>query len=66
MRLGTVTLRRREGGSTDNLRAVFDPVSVPALAACLGRSPKGTWTLSVRDEAAEDEGTLRSFTLKLG
>jgi subtilisin family serine protease len=42
MRLGTVTLRRREGGSTDNLRAVFDPVSVPALAACLGRSPKGT------------------------
>jgi subtilisin-like proprotein convertase family protein len=64
--LGAITLHNREGGGTDNLNKTYDTVNIPALAACLGKSPAGTWRLRVRDAEAGDTGKIRSFTLELG
>lgn len=61
-----ITLHDRTGGGTNNLKKTYDQVSIPALAALVGKSPKGTWTLSVADKEAADQGTLRSVTLHLG
>jgi subtilisin family serine protease len=61
----TITLHNREGGGTRDLKKGFDPVSTPALAALVGRRPKGTWRLTVRDQEKLDTGTLRSVTLEM-
>ena len=66
LEIPAVTLHERDGGEKDNLRQSYDSVSTPSLAACVGRSPKGIWTLDVKDEAKADEGVLRSFALELG
>jgi subtilisin-like proprotein convertase family protein len=60
-----VVLHRRTGGRTVNLRRIYDGVVTPALLAYAGKSPKGTWTLEVRDEARIDTGTIRQFGLAL-
>jgi subtilisin family serine protease len=64
--LGSIPLHNREGRESKNLRARYDALSKPSLAACLGRSAKGRWTLEVTDNAARDEGVLRRFALELG
>jgi len=64
--VGWIVLQDREGGSARNLRRTYDPVNAPGLAACVGKSPKGTWVLEVADTAKADEGTIRSFSLELG
>ena len=61
-----VTLHDRAGGGADNINTVYDIANSPGLAALLGQSPKGTWTLSVDDRAQQDTGTIRGFTLELG
>jgi subtilisin family serine protease len=61
-----IVLHNRTGGGTRNLRKTFDVVNVPGLAACLGKSPAGTWTLRIADMERLDTGTLRSFTLEFG
>ena len=66
LKRSVVTLREPEGLDGNHLRQSYDPVSTPELAAFVGRSAKGIWTLEVRDEAKADEGTLRSFALELG
>ncbi|MBN1609781.1 MAG: S8 family serine peptidase [Polyangiaceae bacterium] len=66
MQVKPIVLHDRAASSTRNLNASFDAVNTPALAACLGRSPAGRWTLEVADDVARDEGTLRAFTLRLG
>lgn len=64
--VGAVTLHSRTGGGTNDLKKTYDTVSTPALKPLLGKSPKGTWTLTVKDEAAADSGTLKSVTLVMG
>lgn len=62
---GPIVLHNRAGGSARNLKKTYDVVNTPALAQLAGRSCKGTWTLRIRDAAAEDFGTLVSFSLGL-
>jgi subtilisin-like proprotein convertase family protein len=64
--LAAITLHNRQGGGTDNLHKSYDPVSMPGLAAIVGKSPAGTWRLGVKDAAAADTGRIRRFTLELG
>lgn len=49
------TLHNKAGGSTDNIVRTF-PVTFTGSAS-------GTWTLRVRDTAAQDLGTLNSWSL---
>jgi subtilisin family serine protease len=65
MKVRPIVLHDRAGGGADNLRATFDMVSTPALAACAGRSPAGRWTLTVADKARQDQGWLRGFGLEM-
>jgi subtilisin family serine protease len=60
-----MVLHNRTGGGTDNLRQSYDSGNAPALAALVGKSPMGTWTLSVRDAAAQDTGRIRKLTLEM-
>jgi subtilisin-like proprotein convertase family protein len=41
----------------------FQPAA--ALSSLNGQNPNGTWTLNVRDVAAQDTGTLRQFSLSI-
>ena len=62
---GPIVLHNRAGGPTRNLKKMYDAATTPALADLAGRSCKGTWTLRIRDAAAQDFGTLISFSLVL-
>ncbi len=62
---GTATLHDRTGRGTDNIKQRYDKVNAPALAAFAGANPQGTWTLEVTDEATQDVGTVRSFSVEL-
>ncbi len=63
----TVLLHNRTGGSTDNINTEFPDLTIPAqsLAAFTGKAISGAWKLKVRDLAAQDTGTLNSWTLSL-
>ena len=63
--LSEVVLHDRAGGTTDNLKKVFDSSNAPKLAAYAGASAAGRWTLRISDQAAADTGTLLSFGLEL-
>jgi subtilisin-like proprotein convertase family protein len=63
--VGPVTLHNRSGGGTDNLKQSFDVVNTPSLASLAGVTPQGTWRLQVEDQAQEDVGKIRSFTVEL-
>jgi bacillolysin len=56
----SVTFSNREGGSADNIKGTFD-----LSEAFKGESAKGTWTLSVSDQAGADQGTLNSWGLSI-
>jgi len=66
MGAGAVVVHNRQGGSMDNLKKTYDAVNAPGLGSFQGRSPAGTWTLEVSDQAALDQGMIRSFTLEMG
>lgn len=59
-----VVLHDRAGGRTRNIRRVYDAMNLPALARFRGKSPKGSWTLEVKDTAARDQGRLLRFGLE--
>jgi subtilisin family serine protease len=63
--MNPVMLHNRSGGSTKDLNKTYDASTTPALSGVAGKSCAGIWTLQIRDEAAEDSGTLASFTLNL-
>jgi subtilisin-like proprotein convertase family protein len=63
--IAPVTLHNRAGGSGNKIKAVYDKASVAALMAFAGKACNGTWTLRIRDAAAQDSGTLVSFSLRL-
>jgi subtilisin-like proprotein convertase family protein len=56
----TQTVVREQGGSEDDIRASFD------VAGFTGASLGGDWTLTVVDGAAQDVGTLESWSLEIG
>ena len=60
-----MTLHNRAGGSGSTIKTVYDKASVPELGAFAGKACNGTWTLRIRDAAAQDAGTLLSFSLRL-
>ncbi len=60
-----VFLHNRAGGSADAIKTVYDAASTPGLAAFAGKACNGVWTLRIRDAAAQDSGTLVSFSLRL-
>jgi len=62
---GEIVLHNRAGGSTKNLKKTYDAASTPALAMLAGKSANGTWSLRIKDAAAQDEGTLVSFGLDM-
>ncbi len=65
--LGTaaVVLHSRAGGSTRDLKRTYDASTTPGLTVFAGSSCRGTWTLSIADQVAQDSGKLVSFTLGL-
>ncbi len=65
VRVAAIVLHERGGGTRNSLKKVYDAASVPALARLAGRNCRGRWTLSVRDAAAQDTGTLVSWSLRL-
>ena len=62
---GGIVLHDRAGGGSANLKASFDAVSVPALAALTGKPPAGEWEISVRDTEKQDTGVLRQVALEM-
>src|SRR5262249_52033710 len=60
-----IVLHANAGGGTANLHGVYDQINTPALAALVGKSPQGTWTLSVKDTAAGDTGRIRAVSLEM-
>jgi subtilisin family serine protease len=64
--LAAITLHDHKGGGAKKLQKSYDAASTPALAAILGKSPKGTWRLEVKDTVAGNIGKIRRFALELG
>lgn len=56
----TQVVVREQGGSEDDIRAEFD------VAGFTGASLNGDWTLTVVDGAAQDVGTLETWSLEIG
>lgn len=54
----TVDISNREGGSAHDIKGDFD-----LSQQFKGETLKGDWTLSVKDSAQRDEGTLNAWTL---
>jgi subtilisin family serine protease len=63
--VGAIVLHANTGGGTDNLRATYDQINTPGLAALVGKKPEGTWALIVKDAAAVDSGRIRSVSLEM-
>lgn len=63
--MAPVTLHNRAGGSHKSIKKVYDAAIVPALSNFAGKACNGTWTLSIRDAAAQDAGVLSTFSLRL-
>jgi subtilisin-like proprotein convertase family protein len=61
----SATLHDRAGGWRDDLRAVYDATSTPALAGLVGEAIQGNWTLRVRDLERQDTGKLEKWSLTL-
>jgi subtilisin family serine protease len=63
--MAKVVLHNRAGGSAKSLHQRWDSRTAPGLAAAAGKACKGTWTLEVRDTAAQDSGVLQSWGLTI-
>lgn len=61
----TVVLKEASSDSRPDLRFTFTPDNTPALARLEGTEIEGEWALRVRDQWAEDEGTLVSWSLQI-
>jgi len=55
----TAVISDKQGGSADDLKGTFD------LSAFAGEKAAGTWTLTVKDTARQDTGTLKSWGLSI-
>ena len=57
-------LHNRTGIGKKNLQKIYDSRSKASLAALLGQSLKGKWTLKIRDLARRDTGKLNKWNLE--
>ncbi len=64
--VGAIVLRERSGESQDNVIERYTPATVAALNDLLGTMPTGTWELLVKDNAQQDQGAIRRFTVEVG
>ncbi len=60
-----IVLHNRTGGTRNSIKKVYDKLSTPKLAAFAGKACNGRWVLKVKDAAAQDSGTLATFSLRL-
>ena len=58
----SAVLHGRTGSSKDDIQLVFDGDTVKDF---VGEKAKGKWTLTVKDFAPRDEGTLNNWSLRL-
>jgi subtilisin-like proprotein convertase family protein len=58
-------LHDRTGAGADDLTQIWDSASLLALAALLGESIQGTWTLAIRDLDRRDTGRLNWWGLEI-
>lgn len=58
----SVVLHGRTGSSKDDIELVF---SGDQVADFIGEKAKGKWTLTVKDFAPKDEGTLNNWSLRM-
>jgi len=63
--LAAIVLHNRTGGTRNSLKKVYDATSTPKLGGVAGKACNGRWTLKVRDAAAQDSGTLATFSVRL-
>lgn len=59
------TLHTRQGGTTDNLVALYDSDRPGELSTLVGQPMQGNWVLRLSDRAAEDVGTLKKWSIEL-
>jgi extracellular elastinolytic metalloproteinase len=62
---GTALLHDQSGGGDNNLIRSYDSASHPVLAALVGESVEGDWTLRVADLLGQDVGKFNSWSLEL-
>lgn len=60
-----VELHQRTGGNADNLITTYTPATTSGLQRLRGETVHGTWTLTVKDLEAQDEGKLNRWALHL-
>lgn len=60
-----IDLHNRFGAGQDNLIQVYSAATTPDLAKLAGETISGTWSLKVADLAAQDEGKLNRWSLKI-
>ena len=60
-----IALHNREGGSRNDLDAVFEVANASALGTLIGENIRGEWKLFVKDLAAQDKGKLEFWSLSL-
>ncbi|MDF0668782.1 MAG: M36 family metallopeptidase [Nitrospira sp.] len=58
-----MVLHERAGGSMRDLVASYSDTKLTALSALRGQLVRGDWVLQVIDEASQDEGVLRRWSL---
>ncbi|MFO1288627.1 MAG: S8 family serine peptidase [Rubrivivax sp.] len=63
--VSAIVLHNRTGGTRNGIKKVYDKSSTPKLANFAGKACNGRWTLKVKDAAAQDSGTLASFSVRL-
>lgn len=59
------TLHARQGGTQDNLIAVYDSDRPGELSTLVGQPMQGNWVLRLSDRERADVGTLRKWRLEL-
>ncbi|MCW5631736.1 MAG: S8 family serine peptidase [Rubrivivax sp.] len=60
-----VVLHNRTGGTRNSIKKVYDKANTPKLGAFAGKAGNGRWTLRIKDAAAQDSGTLATFSVRL-
>lgn len=60
-----IVLHNRTGGTRNSLKKVYDKTTTTKLAALGGKACNGRWTLKIKDAAAQDSGTLATFSVRL-
>lgn len=61
----SVILHRRKGGGKNNLVQSFDMLSTVELSVLKGKQIQGEWQLHIADQASQDIGVLRKWSIDI-